>query len=110
MLGRQWTEPLGTGQLMAMYTLLLKAGLRHRAVVAYGVLLALLATLVAAFFLMLEQEVIAEETQFSVYASLGNGATLDASDVVLKQIEDAVRELPGVARFTTSVQEGQGSV
>jgi len=110
MLGRQWTEPLGTGQLMAMYTLLLKAGLRHRAVVAYGVLLALLATLVAAFFLMLEQEVIAEETQFSVYASLGDGATLDATDAVLQQIEDAVRELPGVERFTTSVQEGQGSV
>ncbi|MDP6702641.1 MAG: efflux RND transporter permease subunit, partial [Candidatus Latescibacteria bacterium] len=28
----------------------------------------------------------------------------------LQQIDDAVRELPGVERFTTSVQEGQGSV
>lgn len=110
MLGRQRSAPLGTGRLMVIYTLLLKAGLRHRAAVAYGVFLALIATLVAAFFFMLEQEVIAEETQFSVYASLSDGATLEATDEVMLEIEDAVRELPGVERFTTSVQEGQGSV
>ena len=77
---------------------------------AGGVFLALSATLVAAFFFMLQQEVIAEETQFSVYASLDDGATLDATDEVMQQIEDAVRALPGVERFATSVQEGQGSV
>ncbi|MBT7420504.1 MAG: ATP-binding cassette domain-containing protein [Gemmatimonadetes bacterium] len=110
MLGRRATTPLGTGRLMLMYTLLLKASLRHRAVVAYGVFLSLIATLVAAFFLMLEQEVIAEETQFSVYASLSDGATLQATDEVMREIEAAVGELPGVDRYTASVQEGQGSL
>ena len=110
MLGRQAAAPLGTGRLMGRYTLFLKASLRHRGAVAGGVFLALSATLVAAFFFMLQQEVIAEETQFSVYASLDDGATLDATDEVMQQIEDAVRALPGVERFATSVQEGQGSV
>ena len=109
-LGRQAALPLGTGRLMGRYALFLKASLRHRGAVAGGVFLALCATLVAAFFFMLQQEVIAEETQFSVYASLGDGATLDATDEVMQQIEDAVRALPGIERFTTSVQEGQGSV
>ena len=110
MLGRQAAVPLGTGRLMGRYALFLKASLRHRGAVAGGVFLALCATLVAAFFFMLQQEVIAEETQFSVYASLTDGATLDATDEVMQQIEDAVRTLPGIERFTTSVQEGQGSV
>ena len=109
-LGRQAAVPLGTGRLMGRYALFLKASLRHRGAVAGGVFLALCATLVAAFFFMLQQEVIAEETQFSVYASLTDGATLDATDEVMQQIEDAVRTLPGIERFTTSVQEGQGSV
>ena len=108
--GRQAAVPLGTGRLMGRYALFLKASLRHRGAVAGGVFLALCATLVAAFFFMLQQEVIAEETQFSVYASLDDGATLDATDEVMQQIEDAVRALPGIERFTTSVQEGQGSV
>jgi multidrug efflux pump subunit AcrB/ABC-type multidrug transport system ATPase subunit len=110
MLATRSSSPLGTGRLMAMYTLLLKASLRHRAVVAIGVFSLLIATLIASFFLMLQQEVIAEETQFSVYASLPDGATLEATDEVMREIEDAVRELPGVERFTTSVREGQGSV
>ena len=109
-LGRQAAVPLGTGRFMGRYALFLKASLRHRGAVAGGVFLALCATLVAAFFFMLQQEVIAEETQFSVYASLDDGATLDATDEVMQQIEDAVRALPGIERFTTSVQEGQGSV
>ena len=94
-LGRQAAVPLGTGRLMGRYALFLKASLRHRGVVAGGVFLALCATLVAAFFFMLQQEVIAEETQFSVYASLDDGATLDATDEVMQQIEDAVRTLAG---------------
>ena len=110
MLGDRVPAPLGTGRLMVIYTLLLKASLRHRAVVAYGVFLGFIATLVAAFFLMLEQEVIAEETQFSVYASLSDGATLEATDEVMRGIEEAVGLLSGVERYTTSVQEGQGSV
>ncbi len=110
MLGHRTSAPLGTGRLMAIYTLLLKTSLRHRAAVAYGVFLSLIATLVAAFFLMLEQEVIAEETQFSVYVSLSDGATLEATDEVIREIETAVGALPGVQRYTTSVQEGQGSI
>ena len=110
MLGAQASAPLGTGRLMVVYTLLLKASLRHRAAVAYGIFLSLIATLVAAFFLMLEQQVIAEETQFSVYASLADGATLAATDALMLQIEAAVDSLPGVDRYITSVQEGQGSV
>jgi len=110
MLGSQHSAPLATGRLMVVYTLFLKASLRHRAVVSYGVFLALIATLLSAFFLILQQEVIAEETQFSVYASLSDGATLEATDEVMLQVEDAVGQLPGVERFTTSVREGQGSV
>ena len=58
-LGRQAAVPLGTGRLMGRYALFLKASLRHRGAVAGGVFLALCATLVAAFFFMLQQEVIA---------------------------------------------------
>jgi ABC-type multidrug transport system ATPase subunit len=102
--------PLETGHLMVGYTLLLKVGLRHRMAVFVGVCLVFLATLIASFYLMLEREVIAEETQFSVYASLEEGSTLEATDEVVKQLEAKVRELPGVERFSTSVQEGQGSI
>ena len=53
MLGSQHSAPLATGRLMVVYTLFLKASLRHRAVVSYGVFLALIATLLSAFFLIL---------------------------------------------------------
>ncbi len=103
-------RPLGTGRLMEMYTILLKAGLRHRVRVCVFVGVALLVSLIAAFFLMLQQEVIQEESQFTIYASLADGATLEATDEVIRKVEDAIGELDGVDRFISSVQEGQGSV
>ena len=103
-------RPLGTGRLMEAYTLVLKAGLRHRARVTVGIGVALLGTLILSFYLMLQQQAVQEETRFTVYADLGEGATLDATDQVVRKIEDAVREVSEVERFTTSVREGQGSV
>ena len=59
---------------------------------------------------MLQQEVVEEESQFTVYLDLPEGATLEATDEVVRQVEAAAGELPGVERFFASVQEGQGSV
>jgi len=109
-LSQKSLRPLGTGRLMGMYTVLLKAGLRHRVRVSVIVGVVLLVSLIAAFFLMLQQEVMQEESQFTVYASLADGATLEVTDEVIRKVEDAIRELDGVERFITSVQERQGSV
>ena len=109
-LARGVPRALRTGRLMAMYTVLLKAGLRHRARVGLGVALVLVVTLLASFMLMLQQEVVQEESRFTVYVELPAGATLEETDDIVRQVEAAVQELPGVDRFTASVQEGSGSV
>ncbi|MFH1567475.1 MAG: efflux RND transporter permease subunit [Gemmatimonadota bacterium] len=99
-----------TGRLMSAYTVLLKAGLRHRGRLGIAVAVVLLGTLVTSAFLMLQQEVVPEESQFAVYADLPEGSTLEATDAVVAQVEDAVRQLPGVERFAASVRQGQGTV
>jgi|TARA_B100000678_G_scaffold216849_1_gene184165 multidrug efflux pump subunit AcrB/ABC-type multidrug transport system ATPase subunit len=109
-LSRASLRPLGTGRLLEMYTVVLKANLRHRVRLAVAVAVALLATLIAAFFLMLQQQSLTEESGFTVYISLDEGATLDATDAAVIKVEQVVSELDDVETFTTSVQEAQGSV
>jgi multidrug efflux pump subunit AcrB/ABC-type multidrug transport system ATPase subunit len=103
-------RPPGAGSLMEKYTLILKACLRHRVLVTLGIGAAVVITLVVSLFYMLQQEVRREETRFTVYVDLPEGATLEATDEVVGQVESAVKELDGMDRFTTSVQESQASL
>ena len=109
-LSRASLRPLGTGRLLDMYTVVLKASLRHRVRISVAVGVALLATLIASFFLMLQEQGLTEESGFTVYVSLEEGVTLDATDAVVVQVEEAVAELADVETFTTSVQETEGTV
>ena len=109
-LSRASLKPLGTGRLLEMYTVLLKASLRHRVRIAVTVAVGLLAALIASFFLMLQQQALGEETGFTIYVSLEEGATLEATDAVVVKVEEAVAELADVERFTSTVQEAQGTV
>ncbi len=109
-LSREVRQPPDVRGLLEQYTLLLKAALRHRASVALTVGCALVLTLVVAFFYLLQQQVRREETRFTVYVNLPDGATLDATDEVVKQVEESVRDVPGLDRFTTSVQEAEANV
>lgn len=109
-LGGGGARPLDTSGLMEGYIVFLKTGLRHRMAVGIGVGLALLVTLIASFFLMLQQETVEEESRFTVYIDQPDGATLEATDGIVRQVEAAVEQLPGVERFTSNAQEGQGSV
>ncbi len=109
-LSREVRRPPDVRGLLERYTLLLKAALRHRALVALSVGGALTLTLVVAFYYLLQQQVRREETRFTVYVNLPEGATLDATDEVAKQVEESVRDVPGLDRFTTSVREAESSV
>ncbi|MDA0747723.1 MAG: efflux RND transporter permease subunit, partial [bacterium] len=100
----------GAGRLMEQYTIVLKACLRHRVQVVLGVGIAVVGTLVLAFFYLLQQEVRREETRFTVYVDLPEGATLDATDAVVKQAEAAARDLPGIERFTTTVEAAHARI
>ena len=109
-LSRTSLRPLGTGQLLEKYTVVLKASLRHRVRVSLAVGIALTVTLVISFFFMLQQEPAREQSSFTVYADLPAGATLEATDEIVRRIEEAIAELDGVEQFTSSIQEAQGSV
>ncbi len=102
--------PLATGRLIEQYTLLLKACLRHPVRLSIGVGLVFLVTLSLSFFFMLQQQVVQEESQFTVYVDTPEGTTLEATDEAVTEVEAMVRELPGVNRFTASADEGLGSV
>ena len=103
-------RPLGTGRLLEMYTVLLKASLRHRVRIAVGVFSALIATLIVAFFLILQQQSLEEESGFTIYASLPEGATLDATDALVRKVEAVVTDVDEIEGFTTNVEEAQGTV
>ena len=102
--------PIGTGILLERYTVLLKSGLRHRAMVSIVVMLFFASTLIVSFFFMLQQDVRQEESQFTVYVSLPEGTTLEATDEVVAEVEGAVRDVVGLKRFLTSIQENQASI
>lgn len=109
-LARARPRSLHTGRLMQIYTVLLKTALRRRVQVSVFMGVALLVTLIAAYFLMLQQQAIQEESQFTVYVELPEGATLEATDRVVRTVEGSAEGLDGVEGFTTSVEEGQGSI
>lgn len=102
--------PMQTGRLIEQYTVVLKACLRNPARLTIGIGLAFVVTLGLSFFLMLQQEAVQEESQFTVYVDTPEGTTLEATDAAVAQIESMVRDLPGVDRFTASADEGLGSV
>ncbi len=102
--------PTGTGALIEMYTVCLKAGLRHRISVSLGIVGALVITLIISFFYMLQQDIRREESRFTVYISMPEGTTIEALDAVVGEIESAVRDLKGIDRFTTSISETQASI
>ena len=102
--------PTKTGVLIEMYTVCLKAGLRHRISVSLGIAGALIVTLIISFFFMLQQDIRQEESRFTVYISMPEGTTIEALDAVVGEIESAVRELKGVDRFVTSISETQASI
>ena len=103
-------EPMATGTLIERYTMVLKACLRHRVRVTLGIGLALVGTLGLSFFFLLQQETVSEETQFVVFVELSEGATLEATDAVVSEVESAVRDLEGIEQFTSAIEEGQGAV
>ncbi len=109
-LSKQARRAPATGRLMERYTLLLKACLRHRIRVVVGVCAVLTGTLIVSFFYVLQQEIREEETRFSVYIDLAEGATLDATDEMVKKVETTVAEIEGLDRYTTSVQESEASI
>ena len=109
-LSRASLKPLGTGRLLEMYTVVLKASLRHRVRIAVAVGVSLLVTLIVSFFFMLQQQALDEESGFTIYVSLEEGATLDGTDLVVVKVEEAVAELDDLERFTSNVQEAQGTV
>lgn len=102
--------PTGTGKLLEMYTVLLKSSLRHRIWVSVGVGLSFVVTMILSLFLMLQQDTRREESRFTVYVSLPEGVTLEATDEVVREVESAVSDVEGMERFLTSVQENQASV
>ena len=102
--------PLHTGRLIEQYTLILKACLRNPARLSIGIGLMFIVTLVLSFFLMLQQQAVEEESQFTVYIDTPEGTTLEATDAAVAEVEAMVRELPDVERFTASADEGLGSV
>ena len=103
-------QPTETGLLIEMYTVCLKAGLRHRVLVSLTVVGSLLVTLIISFFFMLQQDVRREESNFSVYVSMPEGTTLEAIDAVVVELEGSVREIEGLDRFITSISETQASI
>ena len=109
-LSRAAPKPLGTGRLLEMYTVVLKSALRHRVRIAVAVGVGLFITLVIAFFMMLQQQSLEEESGFTIYVSLDEGATLDSTDEVVRKVEEVVAEVEDVEGFTTSVQEALGTV
>jgi len=102
--------PLRTGRLLEMYTVVLKSSLRHRVRIAVVIGVALLVTLVVAFFMMLQQQSLEEESRFTIYVSLPAGSTLEATDEVVRKVEEALADRDDIEGFTTSVQETQGAV
>ncbi|MGA1197503.1 MAG: efflux RND transporter permease subunit, partial [Candidatus Latescibacterota bacterium] len=102
--------PSHRGILLQMYTVFLKSGLRHRALVTISIVLGFVITLIASFFFMLQQDVRQEESQFAIYVSLPEGATLEATEEVVSEVESAVRDVSGLDRFLTSIQENQASI
>ncbi|MDA0712014.1 MAG: efflux RND transporter permease subunit, partial [bacterium] len=83
---------------------------RHRAWVSVGILLAFVSTLGLSFFFMLQQDRREEESQFATYISLPEGATLEATDEVVREVEAAVAEIVGLDRYLTTIREGQAAV
>ena len=109
-LSLQARQPTGTGLLIEMYTVCLKAGLRHRVLISLGVVGSLVVTLIISLFFMLQQDVRREESNFTVYVSMPEGTTLEAIDEVVGEIESSVREIEGLDRFISSISETQASI
>ncbi len=100
----------GFNAIAERYATLLRAALRHRAIVVGGMAVAVL--LAGVLYMNLKQELLTADDRgfFLVVASAPEGASLEYTDGYVRQIEQTISKLPGVQGYFTIIGGFSGGV
>ena len=100
----------GSGRLLEIYRVLLKAAIRHRIQTVALVGLLLLISLFLGLSVILARAPAPPPDQFDVYITAPRGATLEATDAIVRRIEEQVAEFPDMKEFRTNVRLEQAQI
>lgn len=97
-------------RMVQIYTLLLKSAMRYPARTILGTTVAFFATLAICISLSLNVSKEVELSQFSLYLTPPEGATLEKTDLLTTQLESRLTNIPEVEDLITRVFEEESTV
>ncbi|MDZ7290692.1 MAG: efflux RND transporter permease subunit [candidate division KSB1 bacterium] len=103
-------RPFGSGRILEIYRLLLKSCIRHRIRTIATVVVFLLISLFIGVVYILGTAAAPPPDRLDVYLNLPRGATLDATDEVVRRLESQILELPNLKEARASVRPEEAHI
>ncbi len=100
----------GSGRILEIYRLLLKSCIRHRIRTIATVVVFLLISLFIGVVYVLGTASAPPPDRLDVYLNLPRGATLDATDEIVRRLEGQVLELPDLKETRASVRAEEANI
>lgn len=103
-------RPFGGGRLLEMYRVLLKAALRHRMSTIVTVAVLFVLSVLTGLALILTRASAPPPSRLDVYLTAPRGATLDATDLMVRRVEGYIAEFPNLKEYRTNVRPEEAQI
>ncbi len=94
-------------RIIQIYLLLLKQSMRSPAATVVGAIVFFFITVFAVLAISVNNLSEVEETQFSIYVTMPTGSSLEATDVVVAEVESRLEEIGERKDLISKIQEGE---
>jgi len=92
-----------------IYGVLLKFSMKHRFLIVLAAVLCLLAIVPIGKMLRIDFVPADDTNEYNVYFRADEGSSLEGTDIILKEIEEKIKKLPGVTHVYSTIGEGAGT-
>lgn len=103
-------RPFGGGRLLEIYRILLKVAIRHRIHTIVIVVVLFVMSMLTGMTVILSRAPAPPPDRLDVYITVPKGTTLDATDKVVRRVEEQIAEFPDLKEFRTNVRPEEAQI
>lgn len=100
----------GGGRILEIYRTLLKTALRHRLYTIILVAIGFTVSVLAGGLVILSRAPAPPPSRIDVYVTAPRGATLDATDALVRRVEAYIGEFPGIKEYRTNLRPEEAQI
>ncbi len=103
-------RPFKSGRILEIYRLLLKSAIRHRVRTVSIVVLFLLISLFIGVTFIIKQASPPPPARLNLYLTMAKGATLEASDNIVRRLEEQIQALPNLKEVRANIRAEESNL